>query len=240
LRSDDPKVVREQYETEDGLAARAALYLHSANGVDARDVVLDELRGIGPERVLEVGCGWGELAERIVAELGCEVTALDMSDRMVELATERGMDAVVGDVQELPFAGESFDAAVAAWMLYHVPDLDRGLAELARVLRPGGSLLAVTNGANDFEELWSLVGRDTSARALTFRVENGEEHLRRHFATVERRDFVTPVSFPDSETMRRYVVSSELGRSLVDNAPELAEPFLSTKVIGVFVARKAL
>ena len=165
--------------------------------------------------------------------------AVDTSARMVELATERGVDAVVGDVQELPFADDSFDAAVAAWMLYHVPDLDRGLAELARVLRPGGSLIAVTNGANDFEELWSLVGRDTTARALTFRVENGEEHLRRHFADVERRDLVTPVSFPDSETMRRYVGSSELGRALVDNVPELEEPFVATKVIGVFVAEKA-
>ncbi|MBA3787846.1 MAG: class I SAM-dependent methyltransferase, partial [Actinobacteria bacterium] len=220
MRSDDPKLVHEQYETEDGLAARASLYLHSAGGMDARDVVVDELRRIAPERVLEVGCGWGELAERISVELGCDVVALDTSARMVELATERGVDALVGDVQELPFADGSFDAAVAAWMLYHVPDLDRGLAELARVLRPGGALVAVTNGANDFEELWSLVGRDISERALTFRVENGEEHLRRHFATVERRDFATPVSFPDSETMRRYVGSSELGRSLLENVPE--------------------
>ncbi len=239
MRSDDPKLVHEQYETEDGLAARAALYLHSANGVDARDVVVEELRRIGPGRVLEVGCGWGELAERIVAEIGCEVTALDTSARMVELATERGVDAVVGDVQELPFADGSFDAAVAAWMLYHVPDLDRGLAELARVLRPGGTLVAVTNGTNDFEELWSLVGRDVSARALTFRVENAAAHLRPHFATVERRDLVTPVSFPDSETMRRYVGSSELGRSLLENVPEFTEPFVATKVIGVFVAEKA-
>ena len=239
MRSDDPELVREQYATEDGLAARAALYLHSANGVDARDVVIEELQRREPRRVLEVGCGWGELAERIRAELGCEVVALDTSERMVELARERGVEAVVGDVQELPFADGSFDAAVAAWMLYHVPDLDRGVAELARVLRPGGTLVAVTNGANDFEELWSLVGRDVSARTLTFRVENGEDHLRRHFTEVERRDLVTSISFPDSETMRRYIGSSELGRSLVDNVPELTEPFVATKVIGVFVAEKA-
>ncbi len=239
MRSDDPRLVREQYETEDGLAARAALYLRTANGVDARDVVVEELRRVTPGRVLEVGCGWGELAERIAAEIGCEVTAVDTSARMVELATERGVDAIVADVQDLPFAGGSLDAAVAAWMLYHVPDLDRGLAELARVLRPGGTLVAVTNGANDFAELWSLVGRDVSERSLTFRVENGEEHLRRHFATVERRDLVTPVSFPDSETMRRYVGSSELGRSLVGNVPELTEPFVATKIIGVFVATKS-
>ena len=62
---------------------------------------------------------------------------VDVSPRMVELARARGVDARVGDVQELPFDDGSFDCAVAAWMLFHVPDLDRGLAELARVLRPG-------------------------------------------------------------------------------------------------------
>ena len=46
----------------------------------------------------------------------------------------RGVHAVIGDVQELPFPDADFDCAVAAWMLYHVPDLDRGIAELARVL----------------------------------------------------------------------------------------------------------
>ena len=45
---------------------------------------------------------------------------------MVELARARGVDARVGDVQALPFEDESFDAALAAWMLYHVPDVERG------------------------------------------------------------------------------------------------------------------
>ena len=55
------------------------------------------------------------------------VAFVDQSERMVELARARGVtDAQVGDVQQLPFADASFDTAVAAWMLYHVPDLDRG------------------------------------------------------------------------------------------------------------------
>ncbi len=77
-------------------------------------------------------------------------------------------------------AGE-FDAVVAAWRLYHVPDLDRGLSEIARVLRPGGALVAVTNSASDLHEVWDLVGRDLEDRLLTFRTENGEHHLGRHF-----------------------------------------------------------
>ena len=82
MRFDDPQYVREQYATEAGLAARASLYLYGG-GTDARDVVVEELERLEPRRVLEVGCGWGELAERIEREVGCDVVALDLSPRMV-------------------------------------------------------------------------------------------------------------------------------------------------------------
>src|SRR5207247_10358646 len=85
------------------------------------------VRCVGPRRVLEVGAGPGEFAERLGRDLGVEVIAADLSPRMVELARDRGVDARLGDVQELEFEDGSFDCAVAAWMLYHVPDLDRGL-----------------------------------------------------------------------------------------------------------------
>jgi len=70
-------------------------------------------------------------------------------------------------VQSLPFADESFDTAVAAWMLYHVPDIDRGIAELARVLAPGGRLVAVTNSELHLHELRELIaypGRELFSR----------------------------------------------------------------------------
>ena len=98
---------------------------------------------------------------------------------------------------------------------------------------------AVTNAAADFAELWQLVGRDTSTRLLTFRSENGEETLRRHFDGVARRDLENDVTFPDSETVRRYVGSSSLGCQHLANMPELTEPFVSRKRLTVFVATNA-
>src|ERR671930_1311101 len=94
----------------------------------------------------------------------------------------KGIDARVGDVQELPFADGEFDVAVAAWMLYHVADLDSGLAELARVLTPGGTLVAVTNDVEHLQELWDLAHRASDIGRFNFRSDNGEEILRRHFA----------------------------------------------------------
>ena len=235
MRSDDPAAVREQYATEEGLAARASIY--GGDGVDARDVVVQLLRSVAPTDLLEVGCGWGELAERMATALGCAVVAIDQSPRMVELARERGVDARVGDVQALDFVDASYDAVIAAWMLYHVPDLDRALRECARVLRPGGVLVAVTNAAADLAALWALVGRDPSARLLTFRSENGEEALRRHFDHVERRDLESDVTFPDADAIRRYVGSSIAGRQYVDNVPDIDAPFVARKLVTVFVAR---
>lgn len=235
MRADDPALVAAEYATEHGLAARSSIYGHADR--DARDVVLDELRALTPSRVLEVGCGWGALAARIEQEVDCTVVALDLSPRMVELARERGVDAHVADLQEIPFADGGFDAVVAAWMLYHVPDLGRGLSEIARVLRPGGVLVAVTNGSRDLHEVWDLVGRDLEPRGLTFRTENGEHHLRRHFESVRRIDVVGTVRFPDADAIRRYVGSSALGRSFVDRVPDSAAPLVATKIVGVFVAR---
>jgi hypothetical protein len=79
-----------------------------------------------------------------------------------------------------------------------------GLSEIARVLRPGGALVAVTNGARDLHEVWDLVGRDLEPRRRTFRKENGEQQLRRHFESVRRIDVVGQVRFPDADAIRRY------------------------------------
>ena len=139
----DPALVREQYADEADLRARKAIYA-GAEGPDARQLVLEAVAEIAPTTVLEVGGGEGELAERIVHELGVELVLIDQSERMVELSRGRGLDARVADVQSLPFADESFDCTVAAWMLYHAADVGLAISELARVTRPGGRLVAVT------------------------------------------------------------------------------------------------
>jgi SAM-dependent methyltransferase len=237
VRLNDPAVVRDEYATEERLAARAAVYAKAA-GPDARDRLLDLLRAARPARVLEVGCGWGELAARIERELGCSLVAVDLSPRMVELARERGVDARVADVQELPFEDGEFDAAVAAWMLYHVPDLDRGLAELARVLRPGGRLFGITNSERHLHELWELVDGDRD-HVIGFSAENGAAALARHFDKSERYDVSPTVVFRDHAAVRDYILSSVTRAHLADRLPAFDGPLRATRATAVFVAEKA-
>ena len=235
-RVDDSTFVRRQYATPDNLRARKSAYVN-AEGDDPRRFAFEAIAEARPQRVLEVGGGEGELAERLQNELGVEVVGIDQSERMVELQRSKGIDARVGDVQELPFGDGEFDLALAAWMLYHLPDLDRGLAELARVLRPGGRLVAVTNAVDHLQELSDLAKRANAIGRFNFRSDNGEEVLLRHFARVERRDAVGSVVMDDT-TIRRFAESWDALAPLV-KMPPLGESLRVSRHSTVFVAEKA-
>ena len=234
-RLDDVSLVSEQYATESNLAARKSVYA-TAEGPDARELLFEAVAEARPSRVLEVGGGEGELAERIVPELGAELVGVDQSERMVEIQRGKGIDARVGDVQELPFSDGEFDVAVAAWMLYHVPDVDRALAELARVLRAGGRLVAVTNSTEHLRELTDVAGLSTINSDSGFRTDNGAELLERHFARVERRDAYGWVTFDDA-AMRAYAGSSDRLTPLLE-LPPLEKPIRARREPTIFIAEK--
>jgi SAM-dependent methyltransferase len=110
--------------------------------------VADETATAWPRgAVLEVGSGPGRLAVRLAQEApGVAVTGVDLSVAMVERAARRTEGAglgervrfEVGDVGTLPFADQEFDGVVSTLSLHHWPDPSRGLAEIHRVLKPGG------------------------------------------------------------------------------------------------------
>ncbi len=93
------------------------------------------------DRVLDVCCGTGDLA-LASARAGGRVTGLDFSERMLERARRKSgeIEWVQGDALALPFEDDSFDAATVGFGVRNLEDLDRGLGELARVLRTGGRL----------------------------------------------------------------------------------------------------
>jgi SAM-dependent methyltransferase len=237
-RLDDPALVAHEYSDDTRLRRRAAAYTGETTAVDARAPLVAAVAEAAPRRVLEVGCGWGELAEWLARETGAEVVATDLSPHMVELARERGVDARLADVQELPFADGEFDVVVAAWMLYHVPDLDRAVAELARVLRPGGRLIAVTNSRYHLMELRDLVGSGPSS--ISFSRETGEELLTAHFARVRREDIDGRLAFADRAEVEEYVRASISMSPFVGNLPATVdEPLFARRANSIFIAEKA-
>ena len=235
-RLNDPELVRCQYTSEAGLKVRRDAQLQFLQGPDAFDVAFDVVSQLNPRRVLEVGCGMGNFAERVARETTAEVVATDLSPRMVELTRQRGLDARVADVESLPFADGEFDCAVANAMLYHVEHLDRALSELARVLEPGGRLVAVTIGAAHMQEVWTLVGYRRPDRP--FARENGAEHLARHFRHVERRDVDAELVFPDDAAVHRYVESTIFGDEIARPLPPFDGPFRASVEATVFEAER--
>jgi len=97
------------------------------------------------EKILDLGCGDGQLTSRL-ASTGANVTGVDASAAMVEAARARGVDAVVGNAEQLPFPNATFDAVFSNAALHWVRDQDAMLAEVHRVLKPGGRFVAEMGG----------------------------------------------------------------------------------------------
>jgi SAM-dependent methyltransferase len=228
----DPELVRKEYADEKRYAARMAKQ-ETATGPDPYGVVFAAVAERQPRDVLEVGCGRGELAERMSRELSAHVIALDQSARMVELTAARGIEATIGDVVDLPFHDGRFDCAVAAWMLYHASDLDRALEELHRVLRPDGRLVAATSSERNLAEVWELVG-EIGAPGGGFTVESAGAALRRHFSTVEQRDVFGTVTFHSQDAVYEYVAATR-SAEMVDLLPDLDAPLVASRRLAIFV-----
>lgn len=99
------------------------------------------------ERAVDVGCGPGALTAELVRRLGSgAVSAIDPSRSFVAEVRSRlpGVQVETGVAEELPFAGDSFDAALAQLVVHFMTDPVAGLSEMARVTRPGGRVAACT------------------------------------------------------------------------------------------------
>ena len=116
--------------------------------VDALTVDLVRRYARGKD-VLEVGCGTGLILKEVARDAR-RAAGADLSGGMLRHARERGLGVAQADATAIPFASEAFDVVCAFKVLPHVPDLSAALAEMSRVLRPGGHLLA------EFYNRWSL------------------------------------------------------------------------------------
>jgi ubiquinone/menaquinone biosynthesis C-methylase UbiE len=106
---------------------------------------LGDIKGL---KVLEIGCGRGGFS-RYLLECGADLVAADFSDAAVALTNrlllnQPNFEAVVADIQNLPFSDNAFDVVISLETLEHVPEPDKGLSELVRVTKTGGKLIIST------------------------------------------------------------------------------------------------
>jgi SAM-dependent methyltransferase len=169
-------------------------------GVSPVDVLLSSVVAARPTKVIEIGCGTGQFARSVLDALpGVDYLATDISAAMVDATAALGVPARRLPAADLPFADDTFDAAVAAWMLYHVPDLDGTLAELRRVLRDGGRLSVATNGEEHLADLLREAGGEPLVTQLT--AENARRRSRATSGTC--RDATSRRGRPSRTTLPR-------------------------------------
>lgn len=224
--TDRDVLVGRAYAHPGPLEARKAIYRWQEPAVDLPALAVSRLRDV-TGLVADVGCGSGQYLRRIAADRpDLRVLGLDLSPGMRPHA--------IGDAQQLPLADGVAGAALAMHMLYHVPDIDRAIGELARVLSPGGIAIVATNGQGHMRQFRDLFadavhaadpaaitadpaaitgGTDTrSAVGHRFRLENGPAMLRNHFASVEPEPWQAQIRIPDAAAVLAYLDSTRAGR----------------------------
>jgi len=218
-----------QYATTTKLDARS--HLHRTYATSPVPFGVFEARLIewsGDAAVLECGCGSGSFWHNTELPRTMALTLTDLSPGMVDAALDaagaNGFDRVRGercDVQTLPFDDGSFDVVIANHMLYHVPDPDRAVAELARVVHPDGVVLAATNGYGHMgainDALAEVFGDHGEGLYEVFGIESGEARLREHFGSIVWHAFDNDLVVDDPAAVIDYGLSFPPGETATDD-----------------------
>ncbi len=211
----------------DGSNLNARIQLHERFGQRKQDWhrwVFEQIQAPEKSKLLELGCGpgwlWIKNLDRIPPDW--DITLSDLSAGMIAEAKQNIMAREsqhpfhyeVVDVQAIPFADQSLDVVIANHMLYHVPDRDKALAEIRRVLKPGGTFYAATNGLGHLHELNLLTGPfatpEDSLRTNddVFALENGEAQIKRYFRDVEKRENQDFLAVTETEPLLAFILST--------------------------------
>ncbi|MCP4424250.1 MAG: class I SAM-dependent methyltransferase [Chloroflexi bacterium] len=232
--TDKQLLTTQSYKTPDKLSIRIQTHeLYTQPKTDFTAWVLDRIRWRGDEIVVDVGCGAGAYIEATQQRSRHYISG-DLSLGMLQGLNHSVLPRLNLDAQRLPLADNTVDVVLANHMLYHVPDRDAAVAEIARVLRPGGVLLAATNSGDTMAELktlrWQGMARlglevdptqQRSPVADLFSLENGRALLSPHFTHIERCDLPSALVFPNPQPILDYLDSSRdwfIKRFLSDSA----------------------
>ncbi len=214
----ETSVVKNQYATANNLNTRISIHdKYSTNKMGFGNWIVSNYRMHKGMKVLELGCGTGDMwknRESMISDCASLVIS-DFSEGMVAAAKENIGDYAnvtykVLDIQAIPYEDETFDAVIANMMLYHVPDLDKGLAEVRRVLKKDGSFYCATYGEHGIIEYLSKIFAAYGVEDhinKNFTLQNGYSILSRIFAKVEKLEYIDSLKVTNMDDMVEYIDS---------------------------------
>jgi trans-aconitate methyltransferase len=209
------------------------------------DGVLEWLAAKPGEHILDLGCGDGQLTQRIAAT-GAKVVGVDWSASMIAAARERGIEAVQANVEALPCGDALFDAVFSNAALHWVRDQDAMMAQVRRVLKPGGRFVAEMGGHGNIAAIRVALMAALERRGFGDREEGVNYYptpesytrrLKRHGFEVQKMALIprpTPLAEKGMKgwlrTFRRGVLDTlpeSIRETIVDETTRLLAPALS-------------
>lgn len=177
-----------------------------------------DMKGLQGKNVLDIACGTGVLTEQFV-RMGANVTGIDLTPKAVELTKKRlalyGLTAniIEGDAQKLPFPDHSFDFVCAWGCLMHMPNTEKAISEIQRVLKPGGKGLAMMYHSNSVH--------------LRYCIQLGRGILRLKYLTYDNQSLIN-----------RYTDGARVGGNMLArfySRKEFRQLFSGFKNVGVYI-----
>ena len=225
--SNDSAAVKAQYSVPKGLDIRLTFHeKYSVNKQGYGEWLVSHYDICKGMTVLEIGCGTGSIwtgHDSIISECG-KLVLTDLSDGMLETAEKNlgrrdNIEYSKADIQNLPFSDENFDIVIANSMLYHVPDIAKGLREVRRVLKKGGVFYCATYGEHNFTDTlaeWFKLGGEDFRPNHNFTMQNGKEILGRSFENVTPVFYEDSLHITDTEDLVEYLRSLASFKAVID------------------------
>lgn len=215
LKINETVSVKEQYKKTDNLNARISIHdKYSTNKMGLSNWYFTIYKIEDGMKILELGCGTGSMwiDHRDVIKKCSHIVLSDLSEGMLAEAKNKigvfqNTEYKVIDIQEIPCEDDYFDIVIANYMLYHVPDIDKAVSEVSRVLKKGGHFYAGTTGENGImETIVRILGVDL-VYTNTFSLENGKEKLAPYFSQIEIKRYVDSLEVTNIDDLMDYIYS---------------------------------
>lgn len=214
----------EQYENASNLRARIKIHeLFSTNKTGWMQWYFDNINIPENSKILELGCGDGSFWIKNIKKISpsWDIALTDFSPGMLKDAESslknynKKFSFKIVDAESIPYGDEAFDVVFANHLLYHVPDMEKALSEIQRVLKPGGLFYTSTVGKNHMIEMRKLISEFDSDIITTksfkttykFNLENGTEMLSKHFSNISIKRYNDNLNVTEAIPLIDYIFS---------------------------------